>query len=403
MKILHVIGGSPNNGAFKGAYILHKTLVKLGIDSLVLNDTPYKTKLIYSEKHINNLKFVNNDIFKKLINKFFIITEKILKSIFLHSPRSTFTIGILGFDITNLEEYKTADIVHIHWLNQGFISLRSLSKIKKPVVWTLRDMWSFSGGSHYLMDFEKFEKGFLSKKLKEYKKKKYNKNFQFIAISDWLNNEAKKSFVLGNRDIKTIYNNIDLNDFKIIDKNVARDNLKISTKKKIILYGANNPQTKRKGWNIFVESLRKLDKSKYMILIFGSFWSHKVLEDIGIEYFSFGFVNDNKKLNNIYASADYFIASSIQEAFGKTWAECLACGTPVVCFANTAISEIIKHKESGYIIEDFNSALLKDSIEWMAVNSHTLKNKNDLRKTVEEFDSNKIAKKYVEIYRQLIN
>ena len=72
----------------------------------------------------------------------------------------------------------------------------------------------------------------------------------------------------------------------------------ISPDKKIILFGAQNPQSKRKGWNILVETLKKIDTSKYFLLLFGSFWSHKTLNKIGIEYLSLGFLDDKKKLKN---------------------------------------------------------------------------------------------------------
>ena len=83
-----------------------------------------------------------------------------------------------------------------------------------------------------------------------------------------------------------------------------RSTLKISTSKQIILYGAQNPQSKRKGWDIFVETLKKLDKSKYFLLIFGNFWSQEVLDNIGIEYKILGFIDDDAskigtRINNI--------------------------------------------------------------------------------------------------------
>ena len=403
MKILHIVGGSPYNGAYLGAKILHEALLEKGVNSTILNDSNFKSKSFISSDHPENTYFINNNLYKIMLNKIFVITEKILKTIFLPSPRSTFTIGLLGFDITKTIEYKNADIIHIHWLNQGFINLKSLSKINKPLLWTLRDMWAFSGGSHYNVDFEKFEKSFISKKLKNFKKKCFNNNFQFVAISDWLQKEAKRSLVLKNRDIKKIYNNIDLSKFKIIAKKEAKEELGINTQKKIILYGANNPQIKRKGWNIFLETLKKIDKSKYFLCIFGNFWSDKILDKIGVEYKSFGFIKDKTKLNCLYSGSDVFVASSIQEAFGKTWAESLACGTPVVCFSNTASSEIINHKINGYIVDDLDSEKLKDGINWLTDNYENLQNKVDLRKVVEKFDSKKISEEYIRLYKNFIN
>ncbi len=396
MKILHIVGGSPNSGAYKGAEILHNALIELGVKSKFLNDSTY----IKNENHII---FLKRNFFQNILYKINVNIEKILKTIFLHSPRSTFSLCLLGDDITKFEEYKYADIIHIHWLGEGFVSLKSLSKINKPVVWTMRDMWPFTGGSHYIMDFEQYEKSFLSKLIKDYKKKIFKKNFHFVAISNWLKNKASENNVLKDHKIDRIYNNIDLEKFKQISKNQASSVLNINTKKKIILFGANNPQSKRKGWDIFLETLNLIDKSKYFILIFGNFWSQKKLDAIGIEYKSMGFVNDYKKLNLVYSISDIYVSASIQEAFGKTWAESMACKTPVVCFKNTASAEIIDHKKNGYIVDDLDAQKLKEGIDWVSENIRSENSDNyEIRKKILNFDPKNIANKYINLYSEII-
>ena len=210
MKILHVVGGSFNNGAFKGAKILHDSLINLNVDSKILNDNFLKNK----KKEDNEIIFLPDNYIKKILHIFFIYIEKILKSLFLKSPRETFTIGLFGFDLTKLKAYQDADIIHIHWLNEGFINLKSLSKVKKPLIWTMRDMWAFTGGSHYTMDFEYYENNKISNFLKNLKKKYYKKNFQFVAVSGWLKKKAENSNVLNQFKIKKIDNNIDIKNFK---------------------------------------------------------------------------------------------------------------------------------------------------------------------------------------------
>lgn len=399
IKVLHIVGGKFTNGAVKGAQILHEALIENNIESKFINDTPSNLKQIKSD-----IIFVNNTTLKKIFYSVCTNLEKVLKTIFLPSPRETFTLSFFGSDITKLEGYKTADIVHIHWLNQGFINLKSLSKINKPVVWTLRDMWAFTGGSHYIMDFEKYEKSFLSEFIKKIKKKIYKKNFHFVAISDWLKKKAQESDVLREFDVKRIYNNIDLKKLDKISKEKSKNLLNISTNKQIILYGANNPQSKRKGWSIFVETLKKLDKSKYYLLIFGNFWSQKILDEVGIEYKSLGFIEDFKTLNAAYSSADLFIASSIEDGWPKTFAEAMYCETPVVCFANTSISEIVDHQINGFIVDKFDSEKLKDGIDWLAkeIKKDNLKGENAKFK-IREFGANEIAKKYIKLYEKILN
>lgn len=399
IKVLHIVGGKLTNGAVKGAKILHDALIENNIDSKFINDTPSNLK-----NKDGNIILINNTIFKKIFYFFCVNIEKILKTIFLPSPRETFTLSFFGIDVTKLQEYKEADIIHIHWLSQGFINLNSISKINKPVVWTLRDMWAFTGGSHYIMDFEKYEKSLISRNIKKFKKKKYKKNFYFVAISDWLKNKAQESDILREFNVKRIYNNIDINKFNKISKDECKSLLNISTDKQIILYGANNPQSKRKGWNIFVETLKKLDKSKYYLLIFGNFWSQKVLEKIGIEYKSLGFIEDFKKLNAAYSLSDLFVASSIEDGWPKTFAEAMYCETPVVCFANTSISEIVDHQINGFIVDKFDPEKLKEGIDWLAKEGKkdNLKGENAKLK-IREFGANEIAKKYIKFYEKILD
>ncbi len=401
IKVLHIVGGSPESGAYKGAYILHKALLELKIDSKILNDKPV---LKNNKKSEDNIIYFNNTSLKKFFSKILIFLEKIVKSLYLPIPRSTYTLGIFGYDITKFNEYKKSDLIHIHWFSEGFLDFRKFIKTEKPIVWTMRDMWPFTGGSHYTMEFESYEKGFISRYIQKIKKKSFKNNIKFIAISNWLKDQAKNSNVLKDRDIIRVYNNINLRNFKRIEKNLARSCLNIKTKKHVMLFGAQNPQSERKGWKLFYETLQKLDKNKFFLLIFGNFWSQKMLDDIGIEYLSLGFINDKKKLNMLYSSADFFVSSSIQEAFGKTWAEALACQTPVICFENTSASEFIEHKSNGYICSEFNSGKLKESIEWIsnAKNYEKLKN-NFINEKILSIDANIIAQKYIKIYSDLIN
>tara|TARA_B100001964_G_C14247488_1_gene608206 strand:+ start:1424 stop:2647 length:1224 start_codon:yes stop_codon:yes gene_type:complete len=404
IKVLHVVGGPLNYGASKGANILHKALLELDVESKLLNDSPTKVSKKNIENFDKNIIFINNNFFTKLISKIFIYLEKILKLLYFNRPSETFTLGFFGFDITKLKEYKDADIIHLHWLNQGFVKLKYLSKIDKPLIWTMRDMWAFTGGSHYSMGFEKYETSFISKIIRSMKKNNYSNNFNFVAVSNWLRNEAKKSDVLKKFNIEKIDNNIEFNKFSQFNKFEAKKKLNILTEKKILLYGAQNPQSKRKGWDIFVKTLKELDKSKYFLLIFGNFWSHKTLDDIGIEYKSLGYIDSSEKLNLVYCCGDLFIATSIQDAWPKTFAEAMSSGTPVICFDNTSISEIISHKLNGYIVDNFSSEELKQGIDWFFNDENIRLNFGEnARNKAKEFDSKKVAKKYIDLYKTLLN
>ena len=116
-----------------------------------------------------------------------------------------------------------------------------------------------------------------------------------------------------------------------------------------------------------------------------------------------GFINETNLLNEVYSSADLFVASSIHDAWPKTFAEAMYCGTPVVCFDNTSISEIVDHKKNGYVVNDFSSDGLKKGIEWLAneVDKNSSINKHAIEKIL-NYEPKIIASKYIKIYNKLI-
>ena len=147
-----------------------------------------------------------------------------------------------------------------------------------------------------------------------------------------------------------------------------------------------------------------MDKSKYLLLIFGNFWSQKILDDIGVEYKILGYIEDKVKLNMAYSSADFFVASSIEDAWPKTFAEAMICSIPVICFKDTSLSEIVEHKINGYVVNAFDPEQLKEGIDWL---SDEIKKNNLIGDRAKikalNFDAKIIAKKYIDLYQNVLN
>ena len=99
-----------------------------------------------------------------------------------------------------------------------------------------------------------------------------------------------------------------------------------------------------------------------------------------------------------------FVAFSIQDAWPKTFAEAIYCGTPVICFDKTSLSEVVEHKLSGFIVEDFDSDKLKNGILWVSneIQKGSFKDLN-FKKKIMNYDAKIIANKYIELYRKLLN
>ena len=165
------------------------------------------------------------------------------------------------------------DIVHLNWVKGGMLSISQIARIKAPIVWTLHDMWVFTGGCHYDEECGRYEiscgkckvlnsnNSFDLSKLVLDRKRKYiqSRNINFVGVSSWIENLARKSSLLNKSNIYKIGNPIDTNLFSIKDKNISRNIFDFSLEKKLVLYGAYAAvEDVRKGFNVLIKSLEYL-------------------------------------------------------------------------------------------------------------------------------------------------
>ena len=206
MKILHVVGGDLSGGAARGAYWLHNALNRGGIES----------KLIVSRaSRINDPNVIEIEQSKvdKLKNMVRSQLDQIPLYIYRKRDRYIFSSAIVGYDITKIKQYKEADIIHFHWINGGLNNIKLFAKIKKPIVWTFRDMWPFTGGCHYAGTCEKFKSNCgkcphlasntnfdLSRYIIKRKKRNFETNIYPVAISNWLKECAEQSSLFKNNE-----------------------------------------------------------------------------------------------------------------------------------------------------------------------------------------------------------
>ncbi len=406
MKVLHLVGGNLNGGAARGAYWLHCALRELGIDSKILTNST----ITFDDDSVITIVKSKKD---KVLNILRSQLDNLPLLIYPKRKKVIFSTGMVGFDFTKTVEYKEAEIIHLHWINGGIVNIRHLSRVDKPIIWTMRDMWAFTGGCHYSLGCEKYKigcgnceqlksnsKNDLSRLILNRKKKYLPKEMKIVGISNWLSERAKESELFKDFDVRTIPNNINTKEFFVVEKQIARDVLGLKTSKKIILCGSISLNDPWKGFSRYIEALKELDKGKYFLCFFGKL-DKELIDGLGFEYKSLGYLNDNISLRLVYSCADVFVAPSLMEAFGKTLAEAMSCGTPVVCFNATGPADIVDHKINGYKAKPFESKDLANGIEWVLNHSnHNELCKKAREKVLKEFDSKIVARKYVELYEQ---
>lgn len=339
-------------------------------------------------------------------------------SLIKYDFKTLFSNSIFGFDISNNQYVKECDIINLHWINGGGLSYRSLkrlSKLNKPIVWTLHDMWPFTGGCHYDEECGKYKeicgkcKVLNSKKERDLAKRNQYKKYKLfkemdltiVGCSNWITNCAKESYILRDKECLNIPNTLDLNIYKSIDKDIAKSILNISTNKKIVLFGAmSSTSDERKGFKYLIEAVKNLNKEEYIAVIFGNKERNMEIERY-LDVIYLGELSDDYSLILAYNCADVFIAPSKQENLANTVMESLACGTPVVAFNIGGMSDMIKHQYNGYLAKAFNYKEICIGIKY-CIDNRKLLSENAIRYVKEKYNYKEIGNRYLHLYKQLI-
>lgn len=404
MRVLH-LSGKDFFGAGRAAYRLHKALRTAGVDSWMWVGS--KTS---RDETVINIKQGWINLFLRKLN---VKREKC----WLRGKDLTnqmFSSGRFALSIVDKINAFNPDVVHLHWINRGFMNLNDLKKIKAPIVITMHDMWYYTGGCHISGTCEKYKEACgqcpqLQSKIKEdksselwhFKKEVYNASKpKFIAPSRWMKEQAGFSQLLAGMLLMNLPNCIDTNYFKAIDS--AKQKLGFSKKKHLILFAAVDALSDRnKGYDLLQKSLSHLDVDTYELLILGEA-SLETMNDFGQKVHNPGYVSDESELINYLSAADIVVVPSRQENLSNMIMESLTCGTPVVAFNVGGNSDMIDHQNNGYLAKSFDANDLAKGITWCTADAdrHDLLSLNARQSVQDKFDSRIISTQFINMYQQ---
>lgn len=409
MKVAILSTYDIDGGAAKAAFRLHKAL----------RNNDIKSKMIVQRKTSANSTV--HEINKRSPFAESILSDDILWDMFYSNKKNViFSTGIFGENFLSNKFVRQADIIHLNWINNNFISIKSLSKIDKPIVWTLHDMWSFTGGCHYTGECEKYKlscnfcpilnsnrKYDLSNLVFKIKKKYYSKNITIVAPSKWLKNCASSSELFYNSKVVNIPYALNNDTFKSYNKMDIRNLFKMREDKFIVLFGAVNATgDKRKGYKYLKEAIELLIKNNIIdnleIVVFGAN-NCKNIETSKVTYRYIDKIDDEHKLAQVYSMSDVFVIPSLEDNLPNTILESLSCGTPVVGFDVGGIPDLVEHKVNGYLAKYKSVEDLAQGIYWIYKNNkNNWLGKNGRDKVVKNYSNDVIAKQYIDLYKSLL-
>jgi glycosyltransferase involved in cell wall biosynthesis len=398
---------------------LNKALKAEGLDSeLAVNF------LFRDNPEVQNL---SKGFFSKWFTAAGIILERITAKLFTKDVPIPFSFPVWGKDISGLKLLKSADIIHLHWINHAFLrpeDLAKLSGLNKPIVWTFHDSNAFTGGCHVRYDCDHFLKECgncpvlkyhgpddSSHRIWKRKEKAYSKlDLTIIAPSRWMAGSVKKSSLLGSVNVVNIPNTLVTSVFKPTDKSEARAILSLNPEKFILMSGFM-PSRKdlHKGTPYLIEAIElfirdhQVSPDSVELVVFGN-RDEKNVPEFPIHTTFLGTISDDEKLALCYSAADVFLAPSLEDNLPNTVMESLSCGTPLAAFKTGGIPDMVKHQYNGYLAEYRSSADLAAGIAWI----YNYPDKSELnfnaRQTVMEyFSESTVAAQHIELYKSLLN
>jgi glycosyltransferase involved in cell wall biosynthesis len=271
---------------------------------------------------------------------------------------------------------STADVVHLHWVNAEMMSIADIGRIRKPLVWTLHDMWAFCGAEHY-SDDGRWSKRYADDKLRrtrgldvdrwtwQRKKRHWRTPLQIVTPSRWLAECARSSDLMSGWPVTVIPNPLDTAAWRPIEPRVARDILRLPQDAKLLLFGAvGGSRDPRKGFDLLVAALQQLRRKRtdVQLVVFGQS-APRVAVNLPYPIHYAGRVHDDATLQLLYSAADAVLVPSRLEAFGQTASEAHACGTPVVAFDIGGLPDIVEHGRTGYLAKPYDTDELAAGIE----------------------------------------
>ena len=414
MRLLLINNSDQEGGAARAALRLQAGLHSQGIDSSMLVQ-------IKSGSSPAVVGPQSSSGTSSILSGTRLILDKLPLTLSNVKAKSNFSVQWLPDNVSFKIEKMSPDIINLHWINNGFIQIESLAKLKKPIVWTLHDMWAFTGGCHYSQECDRYQKSCgscpqlasqkdrdLSRWVWGRKAKAWqNLNLTLVSPSNWLADCAKASSIFSSYRTEVIPNGIDTTVYKPLDNFFAREVLGLPKDKLLILFGALSATSdKRKGFHLLQPALKILkgsDQADSMELVIFGASEPKEPSDLAFKAHYMDTLKDDVSLALIYSAADVFVLPSIQDNLPNTILEALACGLPCVAFNIGGIPDMVQHHWNGVLAEPYSYEQLAEGINWIIEDSERQKSmsKNARESVMSRFTLQHQSKSYISLFQEL--
>lgn len=410
MKIT-LVNATDSGGAGVATMRLYAALKKQGVDVKVLLQKVKKQELL---ANADVATWIRTPLAKALYGVRHLKEKKLVGK---GSGWQNFSSGMYGVSAASHPFVDRADIVHLHWINDNFISIEGLKSFGKPLTWTFHDMWPYTSGHHYEDDHKSIqmpEKTDSGLEMKIWEKKKFiypSVNLTCVTPSRWLGNLAEQAPVLSGKSVHAIPNPIDPDVYKPKSKQVSRKAFDISEDAFVILFGSfNELADERKGFLRLKEALDLVKKeigesaSKIELAVIGR-RNDELAAQVPFKVHFLGFHNSDEALAKCYNVADVFALPSSQDNLPNMCMEALSCGIPVVGFNIGGVPDMVIEGRTGFLATLGQSSEMADALVQLFLRPELRSDmsQNAREHVLSQFSEEVVGKKMLTLYRSLLS
>jgi glycosyltransferase involved in cell wall biosynthesis len=419
MKVLHLSTHDLDGGAARAAYRLHQGLKAIGLNS----------QMLVQQKTSDDLSVLGPEV---RLNQGLARTKATLdvlplKPFYPKRDKSVaFSVQWLPDRVFSTVTQQKPDIINLHWIGGGFTQIETLKQLKRPLVWTLHDMWAFTGGCHYSGDCDRYldacgrcpqlystQERDLSRWIWRRKANAWqNLDLTIVTPSAWLAKCVNHSSLFQSLPIEHIPSGLDTKVYRPIDKAVARQILQLPLEKRLILFGAlRATRDQRKGFHLLQPALQRLSQIGWQndpelvpeLVIVGASQPLEPI-DLGFKTHYLGTLKDETSLALTYSCADLFVLPSTEDNLPNVIVEAFACGVPCIGFNIGGLPDLIEHQENGYLAKPFEVEDLAKGMAWILEDKER-QQKLSYRareKVEQQFALDISARRYSSLYSKLL-
>ncbi len=414
MNVLQLSTDDFSGGASRAAYRLHQALCAEGVESRMrvlvrqtANEqvTPGRAPRSFEQKVRERLARIVRD---RRARKF--RTDNLI----MHS------YGQVSAGLVDEINADAADVLNLHWI-VNLLSVQDIGRLRKPIVWTLHDMWAFCGGEHIAPDDagSRFRKGYLAdnrpagesgpdlnREAWEAKRRAWDEQrFHIVTPSRWMAGCVRESVLFRDFPVRVIPNPIEMEQlWHPLPKQFARAALGLDPTKKYILSGSAGGMPHLKGEDLLHKAMARVASARGQdteLVIFGQFRPSNA-PNWPCPVHWLGPVRDDYVMATIYSACDVMAVPSRHDNLPNTAVEANACGTPVVGFEIGGLPDIVSHQASGWLAKAFDTDMFADGILWILADPQRWVNLSaSARKAaLARYSSESVTQQYVQVYEE---